>query len=80
MSTKIQSIVPDELAKSLVFVARAFKRSQSYIVCQAVENYLREQMENIEDGEMALQIEKESDGTYITLEAAEEMAAKIRNV
>ncbi len=50
----IHGRVPQELANSLAFVAEATERTKSYLIFKAVENYIREQIEDIQDAEEAL--------------------------
>lgn len=50
----IHGRVPQELANSLALVAEATERTKSYHIFKAVENYIREQIEDIQDAEEAL--------------------------
>lgn len=65
------------MAQSLVYVASYFDRSANYIITKAIENYIAELLEDIQDLENVRQIDRESSGNYITWEEAEIRAAEL---
>ncbi len=52
--TTITTRIPNDLNNSLSLIAKSMERSKSYIVHRAIESYIKEQLEDIEDAEDAL--------------------------
>lgn len=50
----INARISEELDKSLAMLAQSLDRSKSYIVNKALESYIREHLEDLEDAKIAL--------------------------
>lgn len=55
MST-ITARIPDELNAALSKVAKVMERPKTFLICKAVEQYIREAEQDIEDAEIALAV------------------------
>ncbi len=51
----INARIPDDLNKSLSLIAKAAERSKSYIIYKAIENYVRMELEDQENADIALE-------------------------
>jgi predicted transcriptional regulator len=69
MST-ITARISDELDKALTEVAKSTERSKSFIISKAIQNYVLELQEDIEDYKDAMEILAQNNPTY-TLEEIE---------
>lgn len=63
MST-ITARISDELDKALTEVARLKERSKSFIISKAIQNYVLELQEDIEDYKDATEILAQNNSTY----------------
>ncbi len=72
--------MPDNMANSLVYIGSYLDRSTNYLITKAIENYIMERMEDIQDLEDVRRIDRESSGKYITLEEAAKRATEMRSV
>lgn len=78
MSTLVTARIPDDMAKSLEYIAKSFERPKSFCIIKALKSYIAEKMEELEDaedGEICLQ---RSNDERISWDEAERMAAEIR--
>ncbi len=62
MST-ITARIPDSLDKALTEVAKSTERSKSFIVLKAIQNYVLELQEDIEDYNDAIKISAQNEPT-----------------
>lgn len=69
MST-ITARIPNELDEALTKVAKSTERSKSFIISKAIQNYVLELQEDIEDCKDATEILAQNNSTY-TLEEIE---------
>lgn len=69
MST-ITARISDELDKALTEVAKLTERSKSFLISKAIQNYVLELQEDIEDYKDAIEILAQNNPTY-TLEEIE---------
>jgi len=76
----VHARLPAELVKTLEFVAKITERTKSNIIYKAVEDYLREQMEDYEDGELTLARESDPNRKLCSWEEIEAGLARKRNV
>lgn len=51
--TTVQAVIPNELGDDLAFVANELHRSKSYLICQAIKNYIAEKLDEIQDNRAA---------------------------
>ncbi|OZG31668.1 ribbon-helix-helix domain-containing protein [Rickettsia endosymbiont of Culicoides newsteadi] len=65
----------DDLNISLFLIAKSMERSKSYIVHKAIESYIKEQLQDIEDAEDALARMKNPNRKFYT---SEEMKQKLK--
>ena len=83
MSAIVGTSISDELNNSLSRLTVQLERSKRYIIQKAIERFVAEELEDDFDialGNEALKIEAESDGEYITLEKAFELAHGVTHV
>jgi len=83
MTTSTTLRLPDDMAKSLDFIADYFERPKSRCMLSAIKQYIAEKMEEIEDakeGEICLERLNDPDRITMSWDEAEKMAAEIRNV
>jgi predicted transcriptional regulator len=71
--TVITTRIPDTLDKALTEVAASMERSKSFIVLKAIQNYVLELQEDIEDYNDAIEASKDNDLTYTIEEIIEEL-------
>lgn len=71
--TVITARIPDTLDKALTEVAASMERSKSFIVLKAIQNYVLELQEDIEDYNDALEALKDNGPTYTIEEIIEEL-------
>jgi len=64
----ISARIPDELNKALSKVAKAMERPKAFLINKAIEQYIREAQEDIEDAEIALTVMKDKDMKLYTSE------------
>ena len=69
----ISAQVPDDLNNSLQFVAKTLERSKSFIIIKAIEEYIREQLEDIEDAEEDLIRKNNPNRTFYTSEEVQKI-------
>jgi len=62
--TSITTQIPDKLNHSLCLLAKELNQSPSDIVNKAIEAYIQELQEDVEDYKMALESLKNDDSTY----------------
>ncbi|XVN43288.1 MAG: hypothetical protein RCG15_03135 [Candidatus Rickettsia vulgarisii] len=74
MTVNITTQIPDELNRSLSFVAKEMHKSESEIIHEAIEAYVRELREDIEDAEIALARKNSPNRKFYT---SEEMKKKL---
>lgn len=67
MST-ITARIPDELNKTLSKIAKVMERPKTFLICKAIEQYIRETEEDIEDAEIALAVMKDKNMKLYTSE------------
>ena len=70
----ITSSIPNEMNNDLTFLAERLDRSKSYIVKQALKEYILEQLEDIEDCKTAMEVLNSGEAT-ISLEDIEKKYA-----
>jgi predicted transcriptional regulator len=71
MST-ITARIPDELNAALSKVAKVMERPKTFLIYKAVEQYIREAEQDIEDAEIALARMKSPDRKFYTSEEIKE--------
>ena len=76
----INARIPDALDESLSTIAKTMDRSKSYIILKAIENYIREELEDIEDAEIALERIRNPNRKFLTLEEVNEILKEHHNV
>jgi len=64
----ISARIPNELNEALVKVAKAMERPKAFLINKAIEQYIREAQENIEDAEIALAVMKDKNMKLYTSE------------
>ena len=74
--TVITARISDDLDNSLSSIAKSMQRSKSFIVCKAIERYVIEVQEDIEDLRGALESLKINDQTYTLEEVIQELGLK----
>jgi len=79
MST-ITARIPDELNAALSKVAKVMERPKTFLIYKAVEQYIREAEQDIEDAEIALARMKSPDRKfYSSEEIKEKLEARYRS-
>jgi len=79
--TTINARIPEELDKSLASLAHTLDRSKSYIINKALESYIREHLEDLEDAEIALASMNDPNRKLYTSEEVEaKLQERIKNV
>ena len=71
MST-ITARIPDELNAALSKVAKVMERPKTFLIYKAVEQYIRDAEQDIEDAEIALARKKSHDRKFYTSEEIKE--------
>jgi len=74
--TVITARISDDLDSSVSSIAKSMQRSKSFIVCKAIERYVIEVQEDIEDLRGALESLKINDQTYTLEEVIQELGLK----
>lgn len=75
----ITARIPDELNEALSKVAKVMERPKTFLILKAIEQYIREAREDIEDAEIALARMKNSDRKlYTSEEIKERLEARYR--
>jgi len=75
---KLNIEISDKLNEMLVFVTKELDHSKAYIIHQALENYLEELKEDIEDYHAALEAEKD-DSPNISWEEVQRECGLLEN-
>jgi predicted transcriptional regulator len=70
--------IPDELNKALTEVAKSTERSKSHIILKAIQNYVLELQEDIEDYNDAIEALKD-DGPTISWEEVQRNCGLLEN-
>ena len=65
--------IPDELNKALTEVAKSTERSKSHIILKAIQNYVLELQEDIEDYNDAIEILAQNNPRYSLEEVMKEL-------
>lgn len=76
----INARISDELDKSLSMLAEALERSKSYIINKALQQYIMEQLEDMEDAEAALESMKDTNQKFYTSEEVDKILRNRSNV
>lgn len=75
----ITARIPDELNEALSHVAKVMERPKTFLILKAIEQYIREAQEDIEDAEIALARMKNPDRKlYTSEEVKERLEARYR--
>lgn len=64
----ISARIPDELNEALAKVAKAMERPKAFLINKAIEQYIKEAQEDIEDAEIALAVMKDKNMKVYTSE------------
>ena len=72
MST-ITARIPDDLNAALIEVAKQTERSKSHIILKAIQNYVLELQEDIEDYNTAVEVLAQNNPTYSLEEVMKEL-------
>jgi len=79
MST-ITARIPDELNAALSKVAKVMERPKTFLIYKAVEQYIREAEQDIEDAEIALSVMNDKTmKRYTSEEVKERLEARYRS-
>lgn len=78
MST-ITARIPDDLNKALSKVAKIMERPKTFLIHKAIESYIKEAEQDIEDAEIALAVMKDKNmKRYTSVEVKERLEARYR--
>lgn len=69
----ITARIPDTLDKALTEVAKSMERSKSFIVLKAIQNYVLELQEDIEDYNDAMEVLARNEPTYALEEVMKDL-------
>ena len=76
----INARISEDLDKSLSMLAQVLERSKSYIINKAIKQYIVEQLEDMEDAEIALQRINDPSQKFYTSDEVDEILNSRRNV
>ena len=78
MST-ITARIPDDLNEALSKVAKIMERPKTFLIYKAIEEYIKEAEQDIEDAEIALAVMKDKNmKRYTSVEVKERLEARYR--
>lgn len=74
----IKAEVPNELNNKLIAVAKSLELSEGFIINEAIERYVTEALEDIEDAKIALERKKEGGKLYTSSEVRDFIMNNLR--
>ena len=69
----INARISEELNNSLSVLAKSLDRSKSYVIAKAIQNYVIEQLDDLEDAEIALSRMNNQDRELYTSEEVQQI-------